>query len=396
MSEVSKQANVNFLLITAGVVSVSLGLAYPYFSEYTYSLTGSPIIAGLVSSVRSVVCISSFVVGGLVADTLGRKKPIFSGTFVLGYALIVYATSQTVYQLLIAAVLEGIAYFYFPAFNAMIMDSTSDRRLLKVFTMVLVVEHLPYSVSPFVGGFMRDSYGIAGLRICYAGGGALTLLMASLRMRFLTETLKERKRGQGIIVKAYLTLLKDFKQINPFVKELVILRSLVLLNALAMFDFFLVLYAVRDFGIMNFTEFGMAFALASLSFLGAVPLSARIGSIDRAHLYGSLLLLESLAPLFVLSNSKLAIFISLVVLNVCGALTYALERSSIAIVTEQTFRGRAESFMNISFYVGAAIGTMIGGYLYSIDPRLVMKVAFLLFFSGALLGHSIFKKLGKG
>ncbi|MEM1981086.1 MAG: MFS transporter [Candidatus Hadarchaeales archaeon] len=378
--------NVRTLLLSAALISLSMGLAYPYFSEYAYSLTGNPFLAGMISSLRSLTCVFSFLAGGMVADRLGRKKPIVWGTFLLGLSLLLYSLARNAKDLVLASLLEGTAYFYFPAFNAMIMDSVKEG-FLGVFTLAVVVEHLPYSLSPVLGGMMRDRWEILGLRMAFLAGGTMVLLMALVRQWWLSETFKEKKISQNPF--------KGLLSFHRLLKGLILLRIFFLISALSMFNFFLVLYAIRDLKLMSFTEFGLALALSSLIYPLSLPLSKRLGKVPPSFLYSHLLLMGSLSPLLVLTHSIPCIFLSLVILNLCGSLTYGIERGSVALLTPQVLRGRAEAFMDLSFYLGSSLGTATGGYFYSISPSLVMWVSFFLFLSGAPLSFLLFREWPK-
>jgi MFS family permease len=376
--------NIRTLLLSASLVSFSMGLAYPYFSEYAYSLTGNPLLAGLISSVRSLICVFSFLLGGMLADRVGRKAPIVWGTSLLGFSLLLYSSARSTPELLLAALLEGASYLYFPAFNAMIMDSVRGG-LLGIFTLAVVVEHLPYSLAPFLGGAMRDAWGVPGLRGAFLAGGAVVLAMALVRALTLSETLRRGRRTPW-------NPLKDLLDLHPLLKGLILLRTLLLIVALSMFNFFLVLYAVRELELMSFTEFGLAVALSSLSYPLALPLSRKLRRVPPSFLYSHLLLLESLSPLLVLFRSVPCVFLSLALLNLCGSLTYGVERGSVTLLTPRGLRGRAEAFMDLSFYLGSSLGTLTGGYLYSLSPPSVMWASFLLFLLGAPLSYLLLRR----
>lgn len=381
------RSNIRTLLLSAAAVSFSMGLAYPYFSEYAYSLTGNPLLAGMISSLRSLTCVLSFLAGGLAADRFGRKRPIVWGTVLLGLSLLLYSLARSTFDLVLAALLEGAAYFYVPAFNAMIMDS-ARRGFLGVFTLAVVAEHLPYSLSPVLGGVMRDAWGLPGLRTAFLMGGAVALAVAAARFLALTETLRRGGRMTW-------NPLRDFLSLHRLLKGLILLRVFLLISALAMFNFFLVLYAVRDLGLMSFTEFGLAVALSSLAYPLALPLSRRLSRVPPSFLYSHLLLVESLSPLLVLTRSVPWIFLSLIIINLCGSLTYGVERGSVALLTPQPQRGRAEAFVDLSFYLGSSVGTAAGGYLYSLSPPSVMWASFLLFLLGAPLSSLLFSRWPK-
>ncbi len=388
----SFHSNVKVLLVSCAFLSLSMGVAYPFLSEYIYSITGCVVVAGIVSSIRSLTCMFFIVLGGFLADSVGRKKPIYVGTFLLGFSQLMYALAEDFPSFILAAVCEGISYFYFPAFNAMIMDSTASNRLVNIFTLALIADHLPYTVAPVLGGFLRDSYGVLGLRFGFIFSGVIMVLIALVRWLFLTETIS-RIKGFDVkmLFKAYTGIFKDFLGLSFLVRWLVLLRSFVLLFAVSMLYYYAVLYAVRYAGSVSFTGWGLIVAVSSISYLAAPPLANVVSRFKPALPYLFLVFFEGLASLLFLLNTWIAFLASMLLLNICGALTYAIERAAVSRVTEQAMRGRAEGFMNLSFYFGATLGSLIGGYVYSLHPPTLIILTSTLLMVGAFLGFMLLK-----
>ena len=373
-----------------------MGIAYPFFSEYVYLITASAPMAGFIASVRGFVCILALFWGGYLADVIGRKGALWIGTLLLGFSQLLYAGAQTSEGLFAAAFCEGIALFYFPAFNAMLMDSAARTQLMRVFTLALVADHLPYTVSPVIGGVLRDSYGVMGLRLGFGFSGCTMLLLGGVRFWLLTETLRRRLMLRAEMFKKALTdVFKSFKLLDPLLERLIFLRGLVLINGITMFYYFAVLYAVRYAGLVSFTGWGLVMSLASASYLLALPLVGFVGRFRSASIYPGLIAIEALVPLMFLTHEVSALFMAMALLNVCTALTYAFERTFVAKSTEPRMRGKAESFMNVSFYLGAAIGSLVGGFVYAQYPPLLLYLASGLLALGAGLGFMMFRRSPK-
>jgi MFS family permease len=263
-----------------------------------------------------------------------------------------------------------------------------------VFTMVLIAEHLPYAISPIFGGLLRDFYGVDGLRLGFGLSGFAISMLGLVRLRFLRETIKETKKlNAKMAIVAYKNVINDFRRLNPVVKKLIFLRSFLLLVGISMFFYFAVLYAVRYVGIVSFTEWGWIMALASVFYLLALPLAKFAEKFRVAPLYGSLVFLGGLGVLIFLFNTKLTFFLSMILLNICGALTFAIERSAVAWTTEWYLRGRAETFMNLSFYAGATLGPCVGGLVYAWHPPLLIVLTSVLLIGGSMLSFTVFKGL---
>ncbi|MDH5806697.1 MAG: MFS transporter [Candidatus Methanomethylicaceae archaeon] len=382
--------NILTLLITCLFLSLLMGISYPLISEYIYAITNSSIFVGLIFSIKSILGMLFVILGGFLADNIGRKKPIYIGTILMGFSFIIYAISNNILEFIIASFFESFSLFYFPAFNAMIMDSTEKDKLMKIFTISLIFDHLPYSITSILGGFIRDNYGILGLRICFLISGIFIIIIGIIRWKLLLETLIEIKKiNFKMIIKPYIEIFNDFKKLNPLIIRIIILRSFILLNAFSIFYSFSLIYAVRYAEILSFTEWGMILAISSFSYLIAIILV----KITKISYYPIIIFFEAISILLFFIEEKISILISLILINILGALTYAIERTILAKTIEQQMRGRAETFMNLSFYIGSFIGSILGGYFYTIYPPLILIIPFIMLILGSIIATIIFRKI---
>lgn len=381
--------NIFILLITTFILSLFMGISHPLVSEYIYSITYSSIAVGVLSSLRSIFGIFSLILGGFLADNIGRRKPIWIGTIMLGVSHIVYAISSDINWLILAVILEGSSFFYFPAFSAMIMDSTKSHELMRIFTIMLIVDHLPYSITPIIGGFIRDYYGIFGLRICFLLNGTLMIIIGIIRWKLLLETLIETKYlNVKTLIEPYVRILSNLKELNPLIIRIIALRAFVLINAISMFYSFSIIYAIRYVEIVSFTEWGFILAISSLFYLAALPLTKFL----KKSFYPCIIFCEGISILIFFIGMKITILVSMILMNIMGAITYSMERTILAETTKQSLRGRGETFMSLSFYVGNFIGGIFGGLIYSVSPSLLLISSSLLLMFGAILAFILFRK----
>ncbi|MCS7098000.1 MAG: MFS transporter [Candidatus Methanomethyliaceae archaeon] len=377
------------MLITSLLLSSFMGISYPLISEYIYSITYSAIAVGFLSSLRSIFGIFFLILGGFLADSIGRRKPIWIGTIMLGFSHIIYAISNDMGWLILAVILEGFSFFYFPAFSAMIMDSTRGNELMRIFTLVLIVDHLPYSLTPIFGGIIRDSYGIVGLRICFMVSGALMIIIGIIRWKLLLETLIEtRSLHAKMLIEPYIKILNNLRELNPLIVKIIALRAFILLSAISMFYSFSIIYAIRYAKVVSFTEWGFVLAISSLFYLAVLPLTKFL----KKSFYPSILFCEGISIAVFLIGTKISILISMILMNIMGAITYSIERTILAETTKQSMRGRGETFMNLSFYFGSFIGGILGGFIYSINPPLLLMSSSMLLIFGSILAFILFRK----
>jgi len=379
--------NIRVLLSSAFVVSLSVGVSYPYLSEYVYSITGSSIIAGTIPFTVSIIGVPLLAVGGYLADAFGRKRIIFFGTILLGFSQLLYSIANDSYWLFAAAFIEGLSYIYFPAFTALIMDSSHTHQFVEVFTLDVIVSHTPYMVSPILGGVLRDLYGVLGLRVGFMLCSIIVLAIALVRLFSLSETVNTTGDIRDL-ASSILKIGESLNALNSTVRRLITLRVF-LACWLSMLFYFTVLYATIYAGIVSFTEWGLISAFYILTY----PIAKIVKNLKPAGMYAFMVLLESLASILIIQNMKYTLLASMILLNICGALTYAIERAIVAEFTIQSMRGRVESFMNISFYLGSALGYITGGYLYNYNPQYIFLAAAIFLALGSILINTLLKHL---
>jgi len=383
--------NIRILLSSAFVVSLSVGVSYPYLSEYVYSITGSSIIAGIIPFTVSIIGIPLLAVGGYLADTFGRRRIIFFGTILLGFSQLLYSIANDSYWLFAAAFIEGLSYIYFPAFTALIMDSSRTHQFVEVFTLDVIVSHTPYMVSPILGGVLRDLYGVSGLRVGFMLCSIIVLAIALVRLFSLSETMNTTGDIRDL-ASSILKIGESLNALNSNIRRLIIIRVF-LACWLSMLFYFTVLYVTRYVRIVSFTEWGLISVSSSVFYILTYPIAKIVKNLKPARTYVFMVLLESLASILIIQNMKYTLLVSMILLNICGALTYAIERAIVAEFTVQSMRGRVESFMNISFYLGSALGYITGGYLYNYNPQYIFLTAAIFLAVGSILINTLLKHL---
>lgn len=383
--------NVKILLSSGLILSMMAGIAYPYMAEYIILLGGDAKAVGLIFAIRNFIYSLSLIPGGHLADTVGRKKLIIFFTFLLGIVNFAYFISSSWQIVALFATIEGITYLYFPAFNAILMDSTPKEKLNEVFLIAIIIDHMPYAIMPIIGGFLRDSYGINGIKIGFFSFFLSSLIVGIARIK-LNETLsKALTFSFKNVFKSYLDIIPTFKKLNRIIKNLIILRAITIILGYSMFYNFSILYATRIIG-LSFTEWGILYALSSISFMLCVFISRLMDKFSTKKSYAISLAIEAFAPLMFLKGSYTFMLIGMILGGLGGALAYSIERSILAMVTSIELRGRAEALMELSFSFGGFLGSFLGGIVYSISPKLLLLTSSIFMLIGSIASLFVFKR----
>ncbi|MFC4910793.1 MFS transporter [Actinomadura gamaensis] len=114
-----------WLLVAARAVNRLGAFSVPFLAALTVTRFGaSPATAGLIIAAFGVATVPSRLIGGRLADRIGRRRSILLGLAGCAVAQLAIAAAGTVWQVLAFAVLLGLVYeIYEPASQAMIADA---------------------------------------------------------------------------------------------------------------------------------------------------------------------------------------------------------------------------------------------------------------------------------
>jgi MFS family permease len=131
-----------------------------------YRMTDSPFLLGFVGFANSIPQFFLMLPGGVVADRLDRKRVVGASQWVqtlaaFWLAVAIYLHRITVWQIIAAAVLTGIAMsFSGPAYQAMVVDLLEDRKKLpNAIAMNSLQFNLSRVIGPLVAGVTLTLYG---------------------------------------------------------------------------------------------------------------------------------------------------------------------------------------------------------------------------------------------
>jgi MFS family permease len=129
-------------------------------------MTDSPFLLGFVGFANSIPQFFLMLPGGVVADRLDRKRVVSASQWVqtlaaLWLAIAIYVHRITVWQIIAAAVVTGIAMsFSGPAYQAMVVDLLEDRRKLpNAIAMNSLQFNLSRAIGPLIAGVTLSLYG---------------------------------------------------------------------------------------------------------------------------------------------------------------------------------------------------------------------------------------------
>jgi len=377
------RGNIGIMMLTSGIWTFGGQMTWPFWSLYVLHLGGSYFHIGLLSAVGSVVGIIPALFGGYLADTIGRKRMVYSMSFILSAATLIYLAAPSWHWLIPAVVLEfAAAGLRGPAFNALIADSTVADSRAESYALTHIVPPLFGIFSPYIIGVFMDRLGVVPAQrsafiVLFVGSLAASLL----RFRLLRETLPAEARER---IKASKIFGETFSGIRETVRTMP--RQLWVLTVMGvLFGFgtavgglFWVTYATEDVINLTNAQWGLISTSNMLvSTVVSLPFARLADRKGRLKLVLPSMLLTPIAIVaFVYSRSFLQVLAVGVSTTVLGSMSASASQALFTDHSPREHRGRINSLWSVigtmqTFTIrgmsGSALGAtgnLLGGFLY--------------------------------
>jgi MFS family permease len=326
-----------------------------------YQLSGSSVQLGLAGFFQALPFIIFGLFGGVLADTLNRKKLIaitHTLNILPGVALGLLTTTGAVQVWQINAlniVASSLQVLGGPSRQAIIPGLVPQRLLLNAVTTATLMMQSTQLIAPVIAGFVIDLFGVQASYFTDAA-----LLVPSVISALLIHA-SGQPQGQRRQI-SWRSLIEGFE----FLWHTRIILSLFLLDFFAvLFGFFrpiLPIFADVVFKV-GARGLGMLYAAPAIGALVGSGLLLAAGDIKRK---GALSIIVTL--LFALSLGLLGLsqtfWMGLVAVGALGfndAISVAIRRTVVQILAPDDMRGRATSFLTVFAQTTNATGAVIAG-----------------------------------
>mgnify|MGYP001128903967 CR=1 FL=1 len=397
------RGNILVLMVCRVLWSWSTSIVYPFFSLYILALGGTSTEVGLISSLGLLAGMFLYPVGGYIADSSGRVKLIGYATYLYAFAHLFFIFATNWQAVAVGQFLSQLLLFYVPAMNALQADSLPPDVRGRGFAIMMAVPGAIRVVSPYIGGWIIDAYGggdvgmVQAVRLCWGIATVVGLLVATIRLRYLKETLTEEEAKGGRSIRHLPEIVKDaYRNIFDSVRWMdSALRVIVLIEVLASFFVamtapFWVVYANEVVGLTPY-QWGLVMLISG--FVG-IAMAFPMGSlVDRVGPRRMILVGMGLAPLaiflYLYSGGFFGVVAILCWLSLVNSMMMPAFSTLIANMIPRSRRGRLYSLLGergvmISFgnfwgggfliFPPAAAGAFIGGYIYEMNTTYLWMI----------------------
>lgn len=330
-----------------------------------YRLTDSAFLLGFVGFAGSAPSIVLMLPGGVLADILNRKRVVaISQTaqaltaFLL--ALSLYLNRITVWQIVVAAIVVGVAQsFSAPAWQAMVVDLLEDRtRLPNAVAMNSLQFNLSRVVGPLLAGITLSAWGSFWCFFLNA--------LSFLPLIWVLYTIHDRQQ----FATANDALVKHFTDGFRYVRsDRIILLLITIVAAASLFGYpYLALMPIVARKLFTNDAQGMGYLTGGVgagALVGALLLSVKTFT-QRQMITSAFICLATFGVALGLVGITKPTVTVIALLVVCGftmVTTLALCNTTIQSRVPDTMRGRVLSMYTFAFYAFVPFGNLGAGML---------------------------------
>ena len=187
----------SFWVVMSGeaIQSVGFGATVPFLALYFTETIGlTPVRAGGVLLLFSVVGIVAQPLGGVLADRIGRRPVILGGLAVGAAAVLAFSAASSLWIVAVLSLVWGLGYGVFePAAGAFVTDVAPKRLRTEAFGLWRVVNNAGFAVGPPLAALI---IWLSSLRGTFVFAGATVLVYLAIAWRALPETRPDQVEGE--------------------------------------------------------------------------------------------------------------------------------------------------------------------------------------------------------
>lgn len=405
------KGNVSIITITWSIEQFSRMASFPYLSLFILALGGNAQSIGLISSLRTFASLFTYPLAGYFADRMDRIKMIVFWTYLITavYGFYVFATGWV--MIAVGTFIMGFIIFQLPPKSAILADSLDPKHRGTGFALTTTIPEAISVFSPYLAGYFIDQVGASiAVRYLYALHMFMLFTSTTIDWRFLKDTVirKETKIALSTIPRllkdAYSSAVDVMRWAPKDLKAFSVVVGIGLVaNAVA--SPFWVVYATKQIGLTT-TEWGLIFLFYTVvkivTFFPAGTIIDRFGK--RKVMLSSFTL--SLAPLlyFVRIRGFTDALITMLVLAFANAFSPSASSALIVDMTPKEMRGKVMAAfgrgavqvdprggtgggpqVGYVFSLPITIGSILGGYIYAINPTYPFIAQFILTIIGLVI-----------
>ena len=375
------------LVASALVENMAFGLVIPFFAIYMEDeMQISLPLIGIVLAGYTIAGMPATVIGGMLADKIGRKAVLLASLGLMSVTMLLYVFATNFYTLLAVAMADSfVGFMYMPAANAMLADVIPSEKRPHAYSTLRIAWNVGIVFGPIAGAVIVEAY---SMKLLFIFGSLILASTFFMNVIFIRET-KSDAETDKITFRSVAAVSKD----HPF---------LVLCVLTGIFWFFfaqwlsvLPIYAYDELG-MSKGSFGLLFAVSALmTIILQLWVTSKMMSYRRSAVLvaGQLVAAGGFALIF-LATDFYSLLACIMVLTVGEIIYMSMISAVIADMAPEAKRGIYMGFSGLIQTLGQSLGFLVGMWL--LETMAVKEQIWLVFgliCSVSTIGYIVFAKM---
>ena len=328
------------------------------------TITEEPIALGMVGAARILPVIVFSLLGGVVADTVNRRRLLFitqsaMALLALGLSFLAFSGHIQLWHIYALTALNAVAVsFDSPARQSLVPNLVPRKDLPNAFSMNSIAHRTGSILGPAIGGWV---IGFVGLPYTYLFNG-ISYLAVIVALILMGEVVQESERRSGRMEISSKTIRDGLR----FTFGQPIILSSMILDFVATFfaslDTLMPIFA-KEILKVGSVAYGW---LMSAQAIGAMLVAAILSQLKEIRRQGPILLISvvffgAATVLFGLSRSFGLSMLALMVVGASDAVSAIIRNTIRQLQTPDEMRGRMTSINQIFFRGGPQLGEVEAG-----------------------------------
>lgn len=396
------RGNPRACVYTEPLWGIPYNLYSPYATLYMYSLGLSDVKIGILLSVGMFLQVFASLMGGVMADKLGRRKAtVIFDLLSWSVPCLIWMVARNYYYFLIAAIFNSLWKITDNSWSSLLVEDADKSKLVNIYTWITVSGLLAVFFAPLSGIMVRKLSVVPAMRILYF----VSFVMMTAKFLILyfcsTETAQGRRKmaeNRGVSI---LTLLAGYKQVFlDILKQPATIMTLAIMIILNIHSTitgtYFSLYVTENLGVPSdyLSYFPMVRAAIMLLFLFLLQYRFEKYAFKYPMLVGFTLYIFS-QLLLIFSRGSMVMILGYIV---CEAFAHALvmprKDSMMVLNVDPEERSRIVSLLQLIMIAVATPFGYITGLLSSVDRRLTFALN-IVFLASAMVIVAAYSKIEK-
>ena len=336
-------------------------MVLPVLATYGQDLIGqTPFLLGVAIGAYGLTQAFLQIPFGMLSDRFGRLPIIYLGLLIFAAGSVVAGMSDSVWGVIAGRVLQGAGAIS-AAVMALLSDLTREQHRTKAMAMIGISIGISFAVAMVVGPLVTRGFGLSGLFWFTAVMGLLGMVIIALTVPKPTQQVQTRESG---VAKAALAATLG----NPALLRLDF--GIFVLHALLMASFIALPLALVEQGNLPKEEHWWVYLIALfVGFFAMLPFiiySEKKRQMKRVFVGAVAVLMATELFLWLFADNLTLLVIGTLAFFTAFNFLEASLPSLISKVSPAGAKGTAMGVYSTSQFLGAALGGMFGGWLFTI------------------------------